>query len=73
MARPRKESIADESVVNIENNLIFDDELESIADESVVNIEVIQDSKYLKVGELHVVSGDIAKNLIKKGIVKIKN
>lgn len=60
------ENIADESVnVNTE-------ELENIADESVVEIEIIQANRFLRVGENHKVSGDVAKNLVKKGIAKIK-
>lgn len=60
------DDISDESAdVKIE-------ELDDISDESVMEIEIIQANKFLRVGEIHEVSGDVAKNLVKKGIAKIK-
>jgi len=36
-----------------------------------VSIEIIKDTQHLKVGEIYKESGDIAANLIAKGIAKI--
>ena len=38
---------------------------------SVYLVEVIQDSKHLKIGETYKISGNVAKNLLSKNLIKL--
>jgi len=80
MARPRKqesqleisEEINDSIIENdsgIEEN-IEESQLEISEDENY-NVEVINSNKHLKVGQTFKVSGNVAKNLLSKNLIKI--
>ncbi len=42
-----------------------------LEDNSVYLVEVIQDSKHLKIGETYKISGNVAKNLLSKNLIKL--
>ena len=57
----------EEQIEQVEQEITFD-----FSDKDVVTIVATKDSKHLKEGEEFVVSGETAKVLIKKGLVKVK-
>lgn len=57
----------EEQIEQVEQEITFD-----FSDKDVVTIVATKDSKHLKEGQEFVVSGSIAKVLIKKGLVKVK-
>ncbi len=46
-------------------------ETDLLDEEKSYNVEVIENSAHLKIGETYKVSGNIAKNLLKKGLIKL--
>lgn len=59
----KKEETIQQEVVK-ESEIVLDDK-------AVYLVEVIQDSKHLKVGETYKISGNVAKNLLSKNLIKI--
>lgn len=75
MARPRKEEpqieLSEESQIQEEiQEVVITPQLE-LSEELIYNVEVINANKHLKLGQTFRVSGNVAKNLLSKNLIKI--
>lgn len=72
MARPRKEEtqleLSEENA--IQEEIVITPQLE-LSEELIYNVEVINANKHLKLGQTFKVSGNVAKNLLSKNLIKI--